>query len=144
VSGDWVQTDDVTLTGTFTYRAGDLLVERTVVVSSVSETASHTLVVTRAGAELPAGGSAAGEGAAAAEGADGAGGAEAPTGAGEVLLQVAAPGIGRVADPVVKVGYGETFAMNPGERPFGDVTYVSLQKSNNNREEAIILLPRDE
>lgn len=144
VSGDWVQTDDVTLTGTFTYRAGDLLVERTVVVSSVSETASHTLVVTRAGAERPAGGSAAGEGAAAAEGADGAGGAEAPTGAGEVLLQVAAPGIGRVADPVVKVGYGETFAMNPGERPFGDVTYVSLQKSNNNREEAIILLPRDE
>src|SRR5690606_33998641 len=54
VTGEWVRTDDVTLTGTFTYRAGDLLVERTVVVSSVSETATHTLVVTRAGDEGPA------------------------------------------------------------------------------------------
>jgi YidC/Oxa1 family membrane protein insertase len=117
VRGEWVNTDDTTLTGTFTYRAGDLLVERTVVLTSVSETVEHTLVVTRAGGE------------------------EAE--AGDLLLQVAAPGIARTANPVVKVGYGETFALNPGERPFGDVTYVSLQKANNNRDQAIILLPRD-
>ncbi len=129
VRGEWVRTDDVTLTGTFTYRAGDLVVERTVVLTSVSETASHTLVVTRAGAGASVAGEAEGDAAPAAE---------------DLLLQVAAPGIGRVANPVVKVGYGDTFALNPGERPFGDVTYVSLQKNNNNREQAIILLPREE
>ncbi len=113
IEGEWVRTDDVTLTGTFTYRAGDLVVERTVVLTSVSETAAYTLVVTRDG-------EAEGE---------------------ELLLQFASPGIGRTANPVVKVGYGDTFALNPGERPFPDATYVSLQKNDNNRDQALILLP---
>jgi len=129
VRGGWVQTDEVTLTGTFTYRAGDLLVERTVVLTSVSETVAHTLVVTRDG-----------------RGASAEGGEEdaAAGSSGDLLLQVAAPGIARVANPVVKIGYGTTFALNPGERPIDGATYVSLQKSNNNREQAIILLPRGE
>ena len=137
--GEWVRTDDVSLTGTFTYRAGDLLVERTVVLTSVSETVAHTLVVRRAGeaaAEDPAAEEPAVEGAAATD----PGGAAA---GGELLLQVAMPGIARVASPVVKVGYGDTFAMNPGERPFDGVTYVALQKSNRNNEQALIMLPRD-
>src|SRR5690606_615861 len=141
--GERGRTHDASLTGTFTYRAGDLLVERTVVLTSVSETVAHTLVVRRAGeaAGEPAAGDPAAEGAAAEDGAAAnAGGAGA---GGELLLQVAMPGIARVASPVVKVGYGDTFAMNPGERPFDGVTYVALQKSNRNNEQALIMLPRD-
>ncbi len=130
--GEWVRSNDVTVTGTFTYRVGDLLVERTVVVASVTETTEHSLSVTRAGAA----------GALQSDTPDTADEASAAT-QGDILLQFAVPGIARVANPVVKVGYDDTFALNPGERPFEDTTYVSLQKSNRNNEQALILLPGD-
>lgn len=147
---EWVRTNDVSVTGTFTYRIGDLLVERTVVVASVTETTEQTVTVRRAagGSEAEtAAGSAADDGAsvgADASGADeeAASEEEAAT-SGDVLLQFAVPGIARVANPVVKVGYADTFALNPGERPFENPTYVSLQKSNRNNEQALILLPGD-
>lgn len=146
-TGNWVRTNDVTMTGTFSYRIGDLLVERTVVVASVTETTEHSLTVTRA-AGAPTGdagdGAPAGDAAAGAPVEDAAAEQSEVDGeatSGDVLLQFAVPGIARVANPVVKVGYADTFALNPGERPFEDPTYVSLQKSNRNNEQALILLP---
>ena len=56
-------------------------------------------------------------------------------------LQVATPGIARTANPVVKIGYDQTFAMNPGERAFSNPSYAALQKADNNRDEAFIMLP---
>src|SRR5690606_7488403 len=68
----------------------------------------------------------------------------APEGASEdVLLQIAAPGIARTANPAVKIGYDETFALNPGERAFDNPTYAALPKNDNNRDEAWVMLPRD-
>ena len=114
VSGSWTQRDEFTVEGSFNYRAGDYQVERTVVVSNVSETTEQTLKVT------------------------------APAGASEdVLLQIAAPGIARTTNPVVKIGYDETFALNPGEREFSNPTYAALQKNDNNRDEALVMLPRE-
>ncbi len=143
-TGAWTRSNDVTMTGTFSYRIGDLLVERTVVVASVTETTEHSITVTRAGAAPAAGGAASEEPEAAAGDEDAAPAAEQEAGAatsGDVRLQFVVPGIARVANPVVKVGYADTFALNPGERPFEDPTYVSLQKSNRNNEQALILLP---
>lgn len=150
---EWVRTNDVTVTGTFSYRIGELIVERTVVVASVTETTEQTVTVRRAASaadapsdsvadDSPAEGATEGgeEDTAGEEAA--AGGEEATTG-GDVLLQFAVPGIARVANPVVKVGYADTFSLNPGERPFENPTYVSLQKSNRNNEQALILLPGD-
>ena len=112
VSGEWTQRDEFTMVGTFEYSAGDYRVERTVVVSNVSETTEQTLNVT------------------------------APAGVGdEVVLQLVAPGIARTANPVVKIGYDETFALNPGEREFTNPTYAALQKNDNNRDEALVMLP---
>lgn len=114
VSGSWTRRDEFTFQGDFSYLAGDYRVERTVIVSNISETTEQTLRVT------------------------------APVAAEEdVLLQVVAPGIARTASPVVKVGYDETFALNPGEREFANPTYVALQKNDNNRDEALVMLPRD-
>lgn len=112
VSGAWERRDEFTMVGTFDFTAGDYRVERTVVVSNVSETTEQTLVVT------------------------------APEGVGEdVLLQFVVPGIARTASPVVKIGHDETFALNPGEREFADPTYAALQKADNNRDEALVMLP---
>ncbi len=132
----WVRTNDVTVTGTFSYRIGELLVERTVVVASVTETTEHSVTVTRAGAAAT---SDSAEQAAAGDASED----DAAVTSGDVLLQFAVPGIARVANPVVKVGYADTFALNPGERPFENPTYVSLQKNNRNNEQALILLPGD-
>ena len=111
-SGEWTRRDEFVFEGNFEYRAGDYLVERTVLVSNVSETTEQTVTVT------------------------------APEGVSDdVLVQLVAPGIARTANPVVKIGYDETFALNPGEREFTNPTYAALQKSDNNRDEALVMLP---
>ena len=114
ISGSWTRRDEFTFEGSFTYLAGDYQVERTVVVSNVSETTEQTLRVS-----APAGVS------------------------DDVLLQVVAPGIARTANPVVKIGHDETFALNPNEREFENPTYLALQKNDNNRDEALVMLPRE-
>ncbi|HET8985647.1 MAG TPA: membrane protein insertase YidC [Trueperaceae bacterium] len=114
VEGSWTQRDKFTMIGTFTFTVPGFAVERTVLVSNVTETTEQSLVVTRVGTE------AADE---------------------SVALQVAAPGIARTANPVVKIGYDQTFALNPGERIFSNPSYAALQKADNNRDEAFIMLP---
>jgi len=113
-SGTWVQQDEFIFKGTFEYLAGDYQVERTVLVSNVSETTEQTVTVT------------------------------APEGVNQdVLLQFVVPGIARTANPVVKIGHDQTFALNPGERVFENPTYAALQKNDNNRDEALVMLPSE-
>jgi len=59
----------------------------------------------------------------------------------DVTVQVATPGIGRVANPTVKIGHGETFTLNPGEQTIQAPTYLSLQQNDNNRGFAVVLTP---
>lgn len=56
-------------------------------------------------------------------------------------LQLATPGIGRVASPTVKIGHGDTFTLNPPEQPVRAPTYMSLQQNDNNRGFAIVKVP---
>lgn len=112
VEGAWAQIDEFTMVGTFAFALPGFTVERTVLVSNVTETTEQTLVVTRA-----------------------------DDSAQSAALQVATPGIARTANAIVKIGYDQTFALNPGERVFSNPTYAALQKADNNRDEALIILP---
>jgi len=143
VEGAWVKRDQFTLVGTFTFTVPGFTVERTVLVSNVTETTEQTLVVTRAAGAQAEADAVPAQADGAADAVDDA--PDAPDTAAvdqSVTLQVAAPGIARTANPVIKVGYDQTFALNPGERTFSNPTYVALQKADNNRDEALIMLPR--
>lgn len=112
VTSGWQAEDDGTLVGTFTQRVGALDVTRRLTLVAGIDTVGVELTVTRGVA------------------------AEAPA-----TLQLAVPGIGRTATPVVKIGYGDTFTLNPSEQAFKDPTYASLQMNNNNRDFAIVMRP---
>ncbi len=120
VSGGFTKLDENTLLGEFEYEIPGFRVERRVVVSAVSESAEHYLTLTPVAS--------AGEGEAAA----------APT-----LVQFAVPGIANIASPVVKIGFESTFVTNPAERAYQSPTYASLQKNDNNRDQAFVMLPLD-
>ena len=153
VDGGFERVDANTYLGTFHARVAGFEVERIVRVSNVRDTTDVWLRVTRAAAGAAGGVAAAGaaadvadEGAAAgaADASDGAADAsdvasEAP--AGETLIQIAMPGIGRTASPVVKIGQGEQFSLNPPERSVPDASYASLQNNDNNREFVLLMVP---
>jgi len=115
VTGTWTETryDDASaLEGTFSYRLGELQVEKTVVVSAVRNSIGVSLQVQRT----------------------------AP-GEGETLVQYVYPGIARQETPVIKVGQGNTFTLNPAPQPVADPTYISLQTNNQNRGQALVIRP---
>jgi YidC/Oxa1 family membrane protein insertase len=115
VTSSWEETrydDAPALTGTFNYRLGDLQVEKTVVVSSVRNSLGVSLEVART-----------------------APGDEA------VLVQYAFPGIARQESPVIKVGQGENFTLNPVPQPVADPNYISIQSNNRNTGQALVLRP---
>jgi hypothetical protein len=115
VTGTWTETrydDAPALEGTFSYRLGNLQVDKTVVVSAVRNSLGVSLSVERT----------------------------AP-GRGETLVQVVYPGIGRQATPVIKVGQGETFTLNPASQAVADPSYISLQANNRNTGTALVVGP---
>ncbi len=112
VRGSWREGDEGLLVGTFTAVVGGFSVERTLTLQSGVDTIGVELTVRRL------------------EGAD------APS-----TLQVVVPGIGRTAAPVVKIGHGESFTLNPSEQAYPDPTYASLQMNNNNRDFALVMRP---
>ncbi len=57
------------------------------------------------------------------------------------MIRYAFPGIARQEEPIVKVGQGTTFALNPISQPIDDPLYASLQSNNRNTGQAIILRP---
>ncbi|MFO7545601.1 MAG: YidC/Oxa1 family membrane protein insertase [Trueperaceae bacterium] len=150
VDGGFVRADANTYVGTFHARVADFDVERIVRVSNVRDTTDVWLRVTRAATADAAPDAAAGvaedgaaDGAAdsAADGADAAIDAAAQAPGGETLIQIAMPGIGRTASPVVKIGQGEQFSLNPPERSVPDASYASLQNNDNNREFVLLMVP---
>ena len=116
VKSSWVEKtyDDArALEGTFSYRLGNLKVEKTVVVSEVRNSLGVSLEVQRTAAG----------------------------GGGETLVQYVYPGIAKQDAPVIKVGQGETFTLNPASQAVADPTYISLQNNNQNRGQAIVIRP---
>lgn len=137
VSGGFERVDENTFRGTFQARVGDLDVERVVTVSNVRDTTDVWLRVTR--------GAVAGDGAEAADAATPAAEAQADETPGDgSVIQLAMPGIGRTASPVVKIGQGEQFTLNPPERSVPDATYAALQNNDNNREFALLMVPGED
>jgi len=112
ISSDWQPGEDGELVGTFEAEVGGMQVSRRLTLKSGVDTIGVEVTVTRA------------------EEAD-----EAST------VQLAAPGIGRTESPVVKIGHGDSFTLNPGEQLFPNPTYLSLQMNNNNRDFAIVMRP---
>lgn len=100
------------LIGTFTYDAGDYHVTRTITMSATRDTAHHSITVAAA-----AGGNT------------------------DALVQFALPGIAQEQRPTTKIGYGETFVLDPPEQEFGAFTYAALQRNNKNSGEAFVLVP---
>lgn len=102
------------LIGTFAYDAGDYHVNRTITMSATRDTAHHAIAVTAL-----AGGDA------------------------EARVQFALPGIAKEERPTTKIGYSDTFVLDPPEQDFQNFTYAALQRNNKNSGEAFVLLPVD-
>ncbi|HKI57793.1 MAG TPA: YidC/Oxa1 family membrane protein insertase [Trueperaceae bacterium] len=133
VSGSWQRSSDIEFKGTFHYREGGYRVERVVTVSAIREHIGVQLTVT------PVAGAQAGAGSGAAAG-SGSSGQAASGGAPSVSLVT--PGIAGTAEPVVKIGHGADFTLNPpAGQGYSDPTYASLQNNNNNTGDAIVLRP---
>ena len=115
VQGSWQEIErngDAALRGEFSYQADGFAVQKTILVSSVRNTVDVSLSVSRTEA------------------------GDAPA-----TVQYAYPGIGRQDAPVIKVGQGENFTLNPAPQPVQDPSYISLQNNNNNRAFAIVMRP---
>src|SRR5690606_36790909 len=99
-SGAWARNGDGLWVGSYTATyvgaAGEFEVERRVTLRNGVDTFDVALDVTRLSGDEPAD------------------------------VQLATPGIGRTANPTVKVGHGTTFTLNPPEQTFADPSYVSL------------------
>ena len=126
VEGSWQRLSNTDLEGTFSYEAGDYVVERRIVVSHVEQTFEMSVTVTPAG-EAVDGVAVTGETAAGV--------------VGEATVQLAFPGIARQENPVIKVGQGETFTLNPGAQSIPNPRYVSLQNNNRNTGVALVVRP---
>jgi len=103
------------LEGTFSYQVGNVQLEKTILVSSDHNSievsiAANRVAGTQSGAQK------------------------------ETLLQLAYPGIGKQATPVIKVGKGDTVTLSPG-KPTTNPSYISLQANNRNTGTALVIRP---
>ena len=112
----WEEVGRSTLRGTFRYLSGGLLVDVVLEVSNVSQTIRYDVRVS-----VPD---------------DAPDDLVLPT-----VVQFAVAGIGRQEAPTIKVGQGETYALNPLSVPVDGVRYASLQTNNRNTDNAIVLTP---
>jgi YidC/Oxa1 family membrane protein insertase len=131
VEGGWNRLTETEFEGRFVYRVGPLEVTKRVVVSNVSHSLEVDLevryLIDTVG--VPADAEAGDSG-------------EATTVAGEPLtVQLAFPGIARSNEPVVKIGQGETFSLNPLSQAVVDPSYISIQNNNRNTANAIVMRP---
>lgn len=113
VQGSWERLerpDGPVYQGTFSYRVGEVEVEKTIVVSNIT----HLLEVSLAART---------------------------TAEGERTLAYTFSGIARTEEPVIKIGQGSSFVLNPAAQPVGNPSYISLQNNNRNTGNALILRP---
>ena len=120
VQGSWQRVDADTFEGTFSYTAGDYSVDKRVIVSHVAQTFEASLTVTPVGE---------------------AGGATSEAAVEPTVVQLAFPGIANQETPVVKVGHGESFTLDPGAQPIAAPRYISLQNNNRNTGVALVVRP---
>ena len=119
ISSEWRRLNDTEFLGVFSYQAGDYQVDKEIVLSNVQLTLNVDVEVTRL-----------------VEGED------------EAVVQYVVPGIGKTdalegdSSPVVKLGQGESFTLNPLSQPIQNPTYASLQNNNRNTANALVLCPR--
>ena len=101
--------------GNFTYSLDGVDVEKQLIVRNIAHVTGVTLTATRSG-----------------EGSE--------EGLEPLTVQYAQPGIAKTSDPVVKIGHGDTFSLNPpADQPFNNPTYISIQNNNRNTANALIL-----
>ena len=115
VKRNWVEKrfdDAPALEGTFNYRVGSVQVEKTILISAVRNSIGVSLKLRRA---APA--------------------------QGETLVQFAYPGIAKQVAPVVKLGQGDTFTLNPAQKEVANPSYISLQANNRNTGTALVIRP---
>ena len=104
----WTEDGSSMLRGHFLYRAGGLEVEVDLELSNVVQTLRYAVDV-RVPADAPED-------------------LQLPE-----TVQFAVGGVRREDAPVIKVGHGGTFTLNPPSAPYNDPEYLSLQTSNNHR-----------
>lgn len=110
--GTWEFLGDTELVGTFTFTLDGLAVTRTVVVSHITHTITTYLEVERT------------------EDAEG-----------DSVIQLAFPGLGGADTPVIKLGQGQAFSLNPVSQPIDGAGYISLQTNDRNSGYAIVMRP---
>lgn len=114
-NGEWSRNGDGLLVGryaaNYSTQAGEFAAERQIVLREGSDTFDVSLTVSRLSGDE------------------------------EAVVQLATPGIGRVTNPTIKIGHGESFTLNPAEQPIAAPTYLSLQQNDNNRGFAFVLTP---
>jgi YidC/Oxa1 family membrane protein insertase len=126
----WRRLTETEFEGRFRYQVGPLEVTKRVVVSNVS----HSLEVDLELSYLPV--------ASLPADAEVAEGGDAPNGGTEPLMvQLAFPGIAGTNDPVIKIGQGESFSLNPLSQPVANPSYASVQNNNRNTGNAIVMVP---
>lgn len=112
VSGGWERRGEHEVIGEFSYEIDGAQVDKTIVVSYISHVIDIGIRVTRT--------------------------SEADE-ASEVKYSY--PGIGRQDSPVIKVGQGEQFTLNPLQQRVNNPLYISHQTNNRNTGFAIIMRP---
>ncbi len=120
VVGDWRQTGGTELTGTFSYvlsgEQGEFNVDKTLVVSGLSNTIDVTLDVRRLG--------------------------EVSGDAEPVTVRYAVPGVSRQDTPTVRLGQGSSHTENPLEQPVTNPAYISIHNRQRSTGFAMILRPQ--
>jgi YidC/Oxa1 family membrane protein insertase len=115
VKSSWERLSDIELQGNFQFQLGDVDVAKTILLSHIS----HTLKIT-----VTADGPEASE--------------ETP------VIQYVLPGLAQGnSAPLIKIGQGGTFSVNPGLSPIDNPSYLALQTSDS-RGNAFVLRPREQ
>ena len=118
VEGSWSRLTNTEFEGSFRYLVGSYQVDKRVVVSNVRlslEIGVEVSLAAQAAVET---------------------GARDP-----IFIQLAFPGIGRTDEPVIKIGQGENFSLNPLSQPVVNPSYASVQNNNRNTATAIVMRP---
>ncbi|MEM6429051.1 MAG: YidC/Oxa1 family membrane protein insertase [Deinococcota bacterium] len=151
LSSSWDQISSTDLLGEFELVVGPFSVNKSILISGVSNTFDVSVELSPLDAsalittaqDTPSEDSASEENTSVSEdtGADTPEASDTLTVTDVEMIRYAFPGIARQEEPVVKVGQGTTFALNPISQPIDDPLYASLQNNNRNTGQAIILRP---
>lgn len=140
VEGQWEATKDdggvPSFEGTFSYQIGDVQIDKTMLVRSIEHITAVDLTASRVSSTAST------ETAETGSDAEGDASLVVASNLEPITVQYALPGVSRTDDPVVKIGQGESFSLNPVSQPVPNPNYISIQNNNRNTANALILRPR--